>query len=82
MLQPPLPLTEDEEVVESLRKQRQLFGHHGAASRVNVAKAWPTKEELQLEREWEKVSYPHSIHEMIALARKERQDEEEAIRLR
>lgn len=82
MFQPPSILTEDEEVVESLKRQRHLFGHYGAASKVNMAKAWPSREELELEREWEKVSYPHSIHEMIAIARKERQDEEEAIRRR
>ncbi|KAK3858286.1 hypothetical protein Pcinc_035515 [Petrolisthes cinctipes] len=80
--QPPEPLTEDEEVMQCLRNQRYRLGRYGSASGINLTKAWPSKEELALAREWEKVSYPHSIHQMIDITKKQRDDEQMAIKQR
>lgn len=71
-------LTEDEEIVESLKYQRKLYGVYGAASGINVAKLWPSREELELEKEYEKVARPYTVQEMIRMARKTKEEEEEA----
>lgn len=71
-------LTEDEEIVEPLKYQRKLYGVYGAASGINVAKLWPSKEELELEKEYEKVARPYTVQEMISMARKAKEEEEEA----
>lgn len=75
-------LSEDEEIVVSLREQRRLYGLYGASSGINVAKLWPSKEELELEKEWEKVARPHSVLEMINMAKKAKEEEERAIQQR
>ncbi|KAG0729193.1 Growth arrest and DNA damage-inducible proteins-interacting protein 1 [Chionoecetes opilio] len=75
-------LSEDEEIVESLSKQRKLYAHYGASSGISVDKLWPSKEELELEKEWEKVSRPHSAQEMIRMARQAKEDEERATQQR
>lgn len=75
-------LSEDEEIVVSLREQRRLYGLYGASSGISVAKLWPSKEELELEKEWEKVARPHSVLEMINMAKKAKEEEERAIQQR
>lgn len=75
-------LSEDEEIVETLRLQRRLYGEYGAASGISVAKLWPSKEELELLKEYEKVARPQSVHEMISMARKAKEDEEAALQQR
>lgn len=50
----------------------------GAASGISVTKLWPSKEELELEKEYEKVARPHTVQEMISMARKAKEEEEEA----
>ncbi|KAK4298163.1 hypothetical protein Pmani_029470 [Petrolisthes manimaculis] len=79
---PPQPLTEDEEAMECLKTQRSLFGHYGSRSGINPSKAWPSKEELALEREWERVAHPHTVQHMIDISRKERQEEQMIIKQR
>lgn len=74
--QTPENLSEDEEFAVPLTTQRKLYGRHGAASGINVAKLWPSREELELEKEWEKVARPHSVQEMIRIAKKAKEDEE------
>lgn len=78
----PENLSEDEEFAMSLRAQRKRYGEFGAASGINLAKLWPSKEELELEKEWEKVARPHSVQEMISIAKKAKEDEERAIQKR
>ncbi|XP_071526845.1 large ribosomal subunit protein mL64 isoform X1 [Panulirus ornatus] len=72
----PQLLTDDEEQVLSLSSQRKLYGEYGAASGISISKLWPSKEELRLNKEWESIAYPHSIHQMIELERKKKQEEE------
>ncbi|XP_027213242.2 large ribosomal subunit protein mL64 [Penaeus vannamei] len=78
----PSQLTEDEEQVFSLSYQRKLYGHYGASSGINPAKAWPSKEELELAKEWESLAYPHSVQEMISEAKRLKKAEEDKIKKR
>ncbi|XP_047477124.1 growth arrest and DNA damage-inducible proteins-interacting protein 1-like [Penaeus chinensis] len=78
----PNQLTEDEEQVFSLSYQRKLYGHYGASSGINPAKAWPSKEELELAKEWESLAYPLSIQEMISEAERLKKAEEDKIKKR
>ena len=64
--------------MESLSTQRRLYGQHGASSGISVAKLWPSKEELELEKEREKIARPHSVQEMISMAKKTKEDEARA----
>lgn len=69
-------LTDDEEQVFPLSLQRKIYGKFGAASGISYAKLWPSREEMSLSKEWESVAYPHSVHQMIDLAREKNQEEE------
>lgn len=51
---------------------------YGSASGISVAKLWPSREELELEKEYEKVASPYTVQEMIRMARKAKEEEEEA----
>lgn len=77
--QQPLPLTEDEEQVLALSYQRKLFGNYGFASGISPAKLWPSKQEMAMYAEKERVAYPDSVVEMIRMAKEKKREEEEAI---
>ncbi|KAG7164418.1 growth arrest and DNA damage-inducible proteins-interacting protein 1-like [Homarus americanus] len=75
-------LTEDEEQAFRLSYQRKLYGLHGAASGINPAKLWPSMEEMNWNKEYERVSCPNSIHEMINKAIKLKEEEQRMLKQR
>lgn len=48
-----------------------MFGKYGSDSRVNPGMLWPTKNDIQERKEYEKVAYPFSIQELVKLAQNE-----------
>lgn len=62
--------------------QRKLYGQYGTSSGIDPAKAWPSKEEMELAKEWESLAYPLSVHEMISEAKRLKKAEEDKIKKR
>ncbi|XP_055384919.1 growth arrest and DNA damage-inducible proteins-interacting protein 1 [Condylostylus longicornis] len=54
--------------------QRKLYGRYGNASRVNPRICFPTKEDEQMEKDYERIAYPFSLEEMIEKNKKEKAD--------
>lgn len=75
-------LTDDEEQVLSLRFQRKLYGRYGAISGISSAKLWPSKEELATQKERESITYPHTVQEMINIAKEQKKQEEKLLKER
>ncbi|KAK7084765.1 hypothetical protein SK128_003617 [Halocaridina rubra] len=66
----PPELSEDEKIVSSIANLRKMYGKYGSSSSINVGALWPSKEELEVKKEWEKVAYPNSLPEMMDIAKK------------
>ncbi|XP_068203140.1 uncharacterized protein [Palaemon carinicauda] len=75
-------LTEDQKQVYSLQRLRRLYGEYGSASGINVGLLWPSKQEMELHKERERVTYPYDIHRMIEIDIENRKEEEKAIQKR
>lgn len=75
----PPSLTEDQEQVYSLSRLRRIYGHYGSASGINVGLLWPSKEELELQKEWERVAHPNDLIQMMEMAKKTQEEEEQKI---
>jgi len=63
------PMSEIEMAVEPLKKLRQKFGREGAASGVPLRALWPSRQELELMKEYEQVLYPLPITGMMKKAK-------------
>lgn len=48
----------------TVKYKRKMYGRYGDSSNVNPALAWPTVQDLEDVREYEKVAYPLTIQEM------------------
>ncbi|KAL7644786.1 UNVERIFIED_CONTAM: hypothetical protein RMT77_004599 [Armadillidium vulgare] len=72
-------LTEDELEVSKLRQYRKYFGSHGKSSNIDLKALWPSTFELKYMKEKERVEFPHTVQEMIAMAKEKRHAEEQAI---
>lgn len=59
-----------------------MYGRYGEASGVNQSLCWPTKQELADKIEYEHVSYPQSILEMVEEAKVKRAEKEKRIQMR
>ncbi|XP_064102161.1 large ribosomal subunit protein mL64-like isoform X1 [Macrobrachium nipponense] len=75
-------LTDDEKQVYSLWRLRKLYGNYGSASDVNVGLLWPSKQEMELQKEKERVTYPDDIYRMIEIDKLQRKEEEVKIQKR
>ncbi|XP_023313043.1 growth arrest and DNA damage-inducible proteins-interacting protein 1 [Anoplophora glabripennis] len=58
---------------------RRTYGRYGQASGVNPSICWPTKDELNEAKEYERIKHPFTIAEMVAAAKQKRQEKEERI---
>lgn len=75
-------LTDDEKQVYSLWRLRRLYGDYGSASGVSVGVLWPSKQEMELQKEKERVTYPDDIYRMIEIDKLQRKEEEVKIQKR
>jgi len=75
----PKLLTEDERLVTPIQNLRKMYGKLGSATGIDPALLWPSKQEMQLMKEYERVGYPLSVQEMISSAKEARKKENEAI---
>ncbi|VEN49652.1 unnamed protein product [Callosobruchus maculatus] len=66
----------------TLKYLRKTYAKYGSASGVNPAICWPTEQEIKDAIEYEKVAYPYTIPEMVAMAKKQQAEKEERIRAR
>ncbi|KRT79104.1 hypothetical protein AMK59_6699, partial [Oryctes borbonicus] len=64
---------------DTLKYKRKLYGRYGAVSGVDARLCWPTREELADVIEYERVEYPHTIPEMIEIAKKTRTENQAKI---
>lgn len=60
----------------SIKYKRKMYARYGISSGVDARLCWPTKEELADTIEYEKVAYPHTILEMIQIAKQQRAEKE------
>lgn len=70
----PNVMPELERDVSTLREVREMFGRNGTGSGVEPRFMWPSKKEMMLMQEYERVAYPLSLPEMMTKAKEERQD--------
>lgn len=66
----------------TVKYKRRMYGRYGESSNVNPGLAWPTVQDLEDIREYEKVAYPLTIQEMQqnALVRLEKEHQEIQLR--
>lgn len=62
----------------TIKYQRRIYGRYGSASRLDPSICWPTKKELFEAKEFEKVSRPYTVLQMMEeINEKKKQKEEE-----
>lgn len=66
----------------TLKYLRKVYGTYGAASGVNPSICFPLKEELDDNKEYERIAYPKTISQMIGEAKQNRREIEERKMLR
>lgn len=64
----------------TLKYNRMQFGRHGLASGIDPRICFETPKEIEHRAEYEKVAYPHTIQEMIALSQKQQLATKQTIR--
>lgn len=62
----------------TVRYNKRMFGRYGYASGVSPSLCWPTKQELDDKKEYERVAYPYTILE-VAKREKLKKEEKERI---
>lgn len=66
----------------TVKYKRKMYGRYGDSSYVNPSLAWPTVEDLEDVREYEKVAYPLTIQEMQQNAWNRQEHENQEIQMR
>lgn len=66
----------------TVKYRRKLMGKYGSQSGVNPGIMWPTKNELEDMREYERIAYPYTIQEVVSKRFQEKQAREARIRER
>lgn len=69
-------------VHNTLEYKRKMYGRYGAASGVDPRLLFPTLDERQDLQEYERVAYPHTLEEMVAISKQEKEEKLAAIRKR
>ncbi|ODN01052.1 Growth arrest and DNA damage-inducible proteins-interacting protein 1 [Orchesella cincta] len=69
-------------VHHTVRYKQKMFGQYGESSGVNPGILWPTHEELQNKKEFEEISNPYTIQEMVEIKLAQRKAEKEAVERR
>lgn len=67
---------------ETVKYKRKMYGRYGQVSGVLPGIMWPTKEDLEEIKEYERVAHPDTIEEMVRKAKHAKLKEEEAIKER
>lgn len=62
---------------ETVKYKRRLYGRYGTASDVYAGIMWPSKEDLEDRREYERVAYPFTLEELIKNAKRKLEVQEE-----
>jgi hypothetical protein len=60
---------------ETVRYRRKLIARHGLETGINLGIAWPTREELENQLEYDRVAHPFTIQEMVEKKKKLREEE-------
>lgn len=66
----------------TVKYKRKMYGRYGETSNVYPGLAWPTAEDLEDQREYEKVAYPLTIQEMQQRALERLEAEHNEIQMR
>ena len=73
-------LWQKNEIHQSREFQSMMLARFGQVTKINPSVAWPTSEEINLQKEYEMVKYDGlSLKEMIANAKKAEKDQEKAV---
>ena len=67
---------------ETVKYKRKMYGRYGQASGVTPGVMWPTKEDLEDIKEYERVAYPDTFEEMLKKLELKKREEEIAIKER
>ena len=49
----------------NIKTLRELYARGGSSSNIDPSLCWPSKEELEYQKEFEKYSFPQTVQEMI-----------------
>ncbi|KAG8243608.1 hypothetical protein J6590_042010 [Homalodisca vitripennis] len=60
----------------TIKYNRKMYGRYGSESGVNPGIMWPTKTDVVLRKEYEKVAYPFTIQELVIQAKTEIEQKE------
>ncbi|XP_028173726.1 growth arrest and DNA damage-inducible proteins-interacting protein 1 [Ostrinia furnacalis] len=63
----------------TVKYHRKLYGKYGSLSGVNPSLCWPSKKDIQEKLEYESVTFPFTIKEMMDAAAEKRRAEQEVI---
>jgi len=69
-------------VHKTILYQRKLYGRYGAASGIDPRLLFPTPKEILEQTEYDRVAFPHTISEMMAINERQKAEKREAIRKR
>lgn len=67
---------------ETVKYKRKLYGRYGTASGVYPGIMWPSKEDIEDRKEYERVAYPLTLEELIKNAKQKLEDKESEIQAR
>uniref|UniRef100_A0A1B6MNJ5 Large ribosomal subunit protein mL64 n=1 Tax=Graphocephala atropunctata TaxID=36148 RepID=A0A1B6MNJ5_9HEMI len=60
----------------TIKYNRKMYGKFGSESGVYPGVMWPTKADVELRKEYEKIAYPFTIQELVAQAKTEIEERE------
>ncbi|KAG5897201.1 hypothetical protein JTB14_022554 [Gonioctena quinquepunctata] len=66
----------------TLKYLRRTYGRYGQVSGINPSICWPTKEELDDAKEYERIKYPFTIAQVVSDTKQKRIEKEERIMAR
>jgi len=64
---------------KTVKYRRKLIARHGLDTGINLGIAWPTRQEIDNQIEYEKVAHPFTIQEMVEKKKKLREEERNKI---
>lgn len=67
---------------ETVKYKRKMYGRYGESSGVPPGVMWPTREELEEIKEYERVAYPYTIQELMARVENKKKEEQAALKAR